>query len=86
MTRRREYFKIRRYIRRYDRQEGKFIVNIAYETAAEITPRTIEVAEAFGLGIDETRRFIIYDDVELRIGPGISSTSRVIVEVVRVSC
>ncbi|KYH39677.1 MAG: Sigma 54 interacting domain protein [Candidatus Bathyarchaeota archaeon B26-2] len=67
--RRREHFRIRRYARRYDKSEGKFIVNIAYETATEITPRTIGVAEAFGLGIDQTRKFIIYDNVELKIGP-----------------
>jgi ABC-type ATPase with predicted acetyltransferase domain len=29
----------------------------------------IGVADAFGLGIDEAKRFIIYDDVELAIGP-----------------
>jgi ABC-type lipoprotein export system ATPase subunit/GNAT superfamily N-acetyltransferase len=70
MTRqRREFFRIRRYARKYDRQQGKFIINISYETATEVTPRTIGVAEAFGLGVDEHRRFILYDDVELKIGP-----------------
>jgi ABC-type lipoprotein export system ATPase subunit/N-acetylglutamate synthase-like GNAT family acetyltransferase len=70
MTRqRREFFRIRRYARKYDRREGKFIINISYETATEVTPRTIGVAEAFGLGVDEHRRFILYDDVELKIGP-----------------
>ena len=68
MTQRREHFRIRRYARRYDKREGKFVINIAYETATEITPRTIGVAEAFGLGVDQTRRFVIYDDVELKIG------------------
>ncbi len=52
MTRRREYFKITKLARRYDRQTGKFTFNIAYETATAITPRTMSVAEAFGLGID----------------------------------
>jgi len=66
--RRQEFFRITRHARKYDRETGKFTINIAYETAAEITPRTIGVAEAFGLGIDEERKFVIYDDVELKIG------------------
>jgi len=69
MTRRREYFRITRFARRYDRRTGKFTFNIAYETATEITLRTIAVAEAFGLGIDQTQKFPIYDNAELKIGP-----------------
>jgi ABC-type lipoprotein export system ATPase subunit len=68
MTRRREYFKITKFARRYDRQTGKFTFDIGYETATEITPRTIGVAEAFGLGLDESRKFTIYDNVELKMG------------------
>jgi ABC-type lipoprotein export system ATPase subunit/GNAT superfamily N-acetyltransferase len=68
MTRRREYFKITKFARRFDRQTGKFTFDIGYETATEITPRTIGVAEAFGLGLDESRKFTIYDNVELKIG------------------
>jgi ABC-type lipoprotein export system ATPase subunit/GNAT superfamily N-acetyltransferase len=69
MTRKREYFRINKYARRYDKTEGKFIIDIGYETATKITPRTIAVAEAFGLGIDQHRKFTIYDNVELKIGP-----------------
>ena len=69
MTRRREYFRIKKLARRYDRQAGKFTFNIAYETATEITPRTIGVAEAFGLGVDQAQKFVVYDDVELKISP-----------------
>ena len=70
MTRkRREYFRITKFARRYDKRTGKFMFNIAYETATEITPRTIAVAEAFGLGIDQTQKFPVYDNVELRISP-----------------
>jgi ABC-type ATPase with predicted acetyltransferase domain len=64
----REFFRIRHFKRRYDAREGKFIINIAYETAAEPTPRTVAVAEAFGLGLDEHRLFVVYDNVELKIG------------------
>lgn len=69
LTRRRQFFRIRSSHRTYDKRTNKFTINIAYETAAAITPRTVAVAEAFGLGLDEQRRFIVYENVELRIGP-----------------
>ena len=66
--RRHELFRIRQYRRRYDKQQGKFIIAIAYETAApEPTERVINVAEAFGLGLDQWEKFIVYDNVELKI-------------------
>jgi len=68
--RRHEFFRIRQYRRRYDKQEGKFIIDIAYETAApEPTDRVVNVAEAFGLGLDQWEKFVVYDNVELKIGP-----------------
>jgi ABC-type ATPase with predicted acetyltransferase domain len=68
--RKREFFRIRQYARKYDRETGKFIINIAYETAApEPTERVIGVAEGFGLGLDQWQKFVIYDNVELKIGP-----------------
>jgi len=67
---RREFFRISQIKRRYDHKTGKFIINIGYETAApEPTDRVVGVAEAFGLGLDKWEKFIIYDNVELRIGP-----------------
>jgi len=70
MIRPKEFFRIRQYARRYDRETGKFIINIAYETAApEPTERVIGVAEGFGLGLDQWQKFVIYDDAELKIGP-----------------
>jgi ABC-type lipoprotein export system ATPase subunit/GNAT superfamily N-acetyltransferase len=66
---RHEFFRITCYARTYDKREGKFTINIAYETATEVTPRTIDVAEAFGLGVDQTQKFVLYDNVELRISP-----------------
>jgi len=65
----REHFEIKKYARRYDRTTGKFIINISYETATEVTPRTIAVHEAFGLGVDQYQRHVIYDNVELKISP-----------------
>ncbi|MEM3697358.1 MAG: GNAT family N-acetyltransferase [Candidatus Bathyarchaeia archaeon] len=65
----REFFRIRQYSRKFDREVGKFIINIGYETAApKPTERVIGVAEAFGLGLDKWEKFIVYDNVELKIG------------------
>jgi ABC-type lipoprotein export system ATPase subunit/GNAT superfamily N-acetyltransferase len=69
-VRRHEFFRIRRYARRYDRETGKFIIDIAYETAApEPSGRVVAVAEGFGLGLDQWEKFVVYDNVELKIGP-----------------
>jgi len=68
--RKQEFFHIRQYSRKFDRKTGKFIINISYETAApKPTERVIGVAEAFGLGLDQWQKFIIYDNVELKISP-----------------
>lgn len=67
MRRQRE-FRIRQFRRVYDRREGKFTFNISYETHTKPTPRSLVVAEAFGLGIDDAQRFKVLD-AELKIGP-----------------
>jgi len=67
--RRQEFFRIKQFRRVYNRIQNRFTFNIAYETAAKLTPRSVAVAEAFGLGLDEQRNFVLYDNVELRIGP-----------------
>jgi energy-coupling factor transporter ATP-binding protein EcfA2/GNAT superfamily N-acetyltransferase len=69
MTTQREFFQITKIARKYDKRTGKFIINIAYKTRTDITPRTIAIAEAFGLGIDEQQKHIVYDNIELKIGP-----------------
>jgi len=47
-----------------------FNISHSFKTKAEITERTIMVAEAFGLGIDEEKSFTLYDNVELKIKSG----------------
>jgi alpha-D-ribose 1-methylphosphonate 5-triphosphate synthase subunit PhnL len=64
----REHFKVREMRRIYNREEGKFSYNISYETSVKLTPRTLVVAEAFGLGVDEAQRFTVLD-TELKISP-----------------
>jgi len=71
MVRRRgEYFRISQFRRTYDRAENKFLVNIAYETAApKPSDRVVAVAEGFGLGLDKWEKFVVYDNVELKVSP-----------------
>jgi len=64
-----EHFKIKKVSKKWDKQRGCFIINIAYETGVKLSPRTIKVADAFGLGVDKKRKFTIYDNVELKITP-----------------
>jgi len=66
---RREYFRIRKFTRKWDRSTGKFVIDIRYQTKTKITPRTIKIAEAFGLGVDSYQEYIIYDNVTIKIGP-----------------
>ena len=69
MTRRHETLKITKLARRYDKKTHKFTFNITYQTTTEITPRTTTVAQAFGLGIDQTHKFTLYDNTQLKIAP-----------------
>ena len=73
MTRRKEHFRITKlnYMAQWmDRHTDTFTFNISYETApATLTDRTKQVAEAFGLGTDQTRRFTLYDNVNIHIKP-----------------
>ena len=68
MMRDRRGFRIRSFKRTYDRVAGKFSFNISYETHTKPTPRSLVVAEAFGLGIDEAQKFKVLD-AEFKIGP-----------------
>jgi len=39
--------------------------HVEFSTKAEITKRTIAVCEAFGLGVDEAKHFVVFDDFSL---------------------
>ena len=69
LVRRREHFRIKQFRRRYDRESGKFTFDISYESRTDVTDRTVMVAEAFGLGISEFQKHVLYDNVEFKIGP-----------------
>ncbi len=68
--RRHETFQVQKVRRTYDRQNGTFTFNISYQTAPTTrSNRTAEVAEAFGLGEDQTQTFQLYDHTQLKIRP-----------------
>jgi hypothetical protein len=58
---RNEFFRLRQFRRTYDRAEDRFTFNVCYETRSQLTPRSLVVAEAFGLGVDEAEKFTVLD-------------------------
>lgn len=44
--------------------------HVEFSTKAEITERTLAVCEAFGLGVDEAKRFIVFDNFYLDFRKG----------------
>lgn len=50
--------------------EETFKADIRFKTKSQITKRTINVAEAFGIGIDDDHEFVIFDNFTLEINKG----------------
>ncbi|MFY0176198.1 ATP-binding cassette domain-containing protein [Raoultella ornithinolytica] len=48
---------------------GKYLINVAFNTRVNKTIRTLEIAESFGLGLDE-KEWTLYDNLELDIARG----------------
>lgn len=44
--------------------------NIEFSTKAELTERTVAVCEAFGLGVDDAKHFVVFDDFSLDFHKG----------------
>jgi ABC-type lipoprotein export system ATPase subunit/N-acetylglutamate synthase-like GNAT family acetyltransferase len=44
--------------------------HVEFSTKAEVTKRTLAVCEAFGLGVDEARHFVVFDDFHLSFNRG----------------
>ena len=65
-----EVFRILKIAKKYNPKTGFLHITIAYKTSVKtLTPRTVAVAEAFGLGVDETKRHVIYDEFKIRLKP-----------------
>ncbi len=62
--------RVERRTRRYDSERGCYVYDISFKTRVPLTERTIDVAEAFGLGIDEEREHVLYRDFELHLAEG----------------
>jgi ABC-type transport system involved in cytochrome c biogenesis ATPase subunit len=65
-----EYFRLINARAVWDRVLEQYRIDIRFEATTEVTPRTAEVAEAFGLGVDQTQQFTIYDNLTLEINKG----------------
>jgi len=62
-------FKIVRCCKKFNRRSGVFDIDIRFRVRTQVTPRTIIVSEAFGLGIDKQEQYVVYGNLRLRIGP-----------------
>lgn len=47
----------------------KFLIDRRFNTSVERTPRVLELAEAFGLGLSD-KEFVVYDNLEVEIEQG----------------
>jgi len=65
-----EFLNALRITRRFHHEAQQLTISIAYQTGVEATPRTTAVAEAFGLGLDAEREFVIYDEFTVTLRPG----------------
>jgi len=48
----------------------KLVAEVSFRTKAKISPRTVAIAEAFGLGVDEEKTFKIYDNFAISWNDG----------------
>ena len=46
-----------------------YTINKSFETQTKCTDRVIEVAEAFGLGLDD-KKFVLYDNIQIDVNDG----------------
>jgi ABC-type lipoprotein export system ATPase subunit/N-acetylglutamate synthase-like GNAT family acetyltransferase len=73
-----EQFASRVESNKLEEQEGRFSsgepltlrCHVEFSTKAEVTKRTLAVCEAFGLGVDEARHFVVFDDFQLKFNRG----------------
>lgn len=49
--------------------DSKYLVDIRFKTRVQRSPRVLEVAEAFGIGLED-KEFVVFDNLELNIEQG----------------
>ena len=47
----------------------KYVIDRAFTSSVERTPRVLEIAESFGLGLSD-KQFVIYDNLEIEVNSG----------------
>jgi uncharacterized protein len=47
----------------------EYVISKAFSSSVERTPRVLEVAESFGLGLSD-KKFVIYDDLKIEVKSG----------------
>lgn len=55
---------------RFASNGSRLLIKKEFETKVDVTPRVLDVSSAFGIGVDEAKKFSVFDDVGLRIEPG----------------
>jgi len=70
MLRRNLEVRVRRTGRRFDEERGCYVYDVRFKTRAPVSERTIEVARAFGLGVDDEREHVVYRDFEVYLHEG----------------
>lgn len=59
-----------KFLIRFKKSRREFKVDKSFKTKSIITKRTIEISEAFGIGIDEEKVFDVYKGFTIDINPG----------------
>jgi ABC-type lipoprotein export system ATPase subunit len=54
----------------YDQQTADITIDLSFCSKSQVTKRAVELSEAFGLGVDEEKKFIIYDNFSFNIKRG----------------
>jgi ABC-type lipoprotein export system ATPase subunit len=60
----------RNWEKKYPRIPLSLSCHVEFSTKAEVTDRTLAVCEAFGLGVDESQHFVVFDDFSLDFNRG----------------
>lgn len=47
----------------------KYVINKSFQTRVQRSPRVLEIAESFGIGLED-KEFVVFDGLELDIEPG----------------
>jgi len=60
----------RNWEKKYPRTPLSLNCHVEFSTSAEVTDRTLAVCEAFGLGVDESQHFVVFDHFSLDFNRG----------------